>query len=95
MKKKIVFLFSAMIHAGQGAHQINNFLSELNLPCPSTSTLKSRENEIGVHFEQLARQSMDEALEEEARTGEDLAVAADVGWQERGSGHAYNSLTGK
>ena len=87
-----------MIHAGQGEEQINNFLSELNLPTPSSSTLKQREEEVGAFFEKIAKKSMNEALAEEVdmdnSAGSGISVAADVGWQKRGAGRAYNSLTG-
>lgn len=54
-----------MIHAGVGERQINSILSELNIPPVSHCMLDSRRKEIGKAVEEVADNSMFEAIQEE------------------------------
>ena len=54
-----------MDHIGIGATQLNNLLSELNLPTIHHKTLKNRDREIGPAIETVANNSMNSALAEE------------------------------
>lgn len=54
-----------MLHIGIGATQLNNLLSVLNLPLISQSSLKEREREIGPAIEEVGRQAISQALDEE------------------------------
>ncbi|XP_077991796.1 uncharacterized protein LOC144446003 [Glandiceps talaboti] len=94
-----------MIHAGIGERQLNSLLSSLNIPPVNHRTLKKREREIGKVIEEIAVTSTTSALIEEEsataksderiRRAEDgVSASVDGGWQTRGSGRAYNSLSG-
>ncbi|CAC5412103.1 unnamed protein product [Mytilus coruscus] len=73
---------------------------ELNIPTVSHSMLDERQKEIGGLIENVAEESIREwmtkeiALTNECDGTDDLTVSVDAGWQTRGSGRAYNSLTG-
>ncbi|XP_063433536.1 uncharacterized protein LOC134715345 isoform X2 [Mytilus trossulus] len=89
-----------MIHVGLGEQQVNGILAELNIPTVSHSMLDERQREIGGVIEHVAEESINEwmakevALNNECDGTDDLTVSVDAGWQTRGSGRAYNSLTG-
>ncbi|CAG2218097.1 unnamed protein product [Mytilus edulis] len=65
----------AAIHIGLGEHQLNAFLSILNMPTVSHKMFDQRSKRCGGD--------------------ENITVCVDAGWQKRGSGRAYDSLTGK
>nr|XP_034302841.1 uncharacterized protein LOC105322827 isoform X10 [Crassostrea gigas] len=58
---------SAMYHTGIGPTQVNNFLSTLNLPSINVKTLRRRCEEIGEELENLAENSVKDALKEEVK----------------------------
>ncbi|VDH96628.1 Hypothetical predicted protein [Mytilus galloprovincialis] len=55
----------AYVDAGMGPVQTVNFITALNLPTVSITTLKSREREIGKTLEEYAKWSCQKALEKE------------------------------
>lgn len=57
----------AMYHTGIGPTQVNNFLSTLNLPSINVKTLRRRCEEIGEELENLAENSVKDALKEEVK----------------------------
>ncbi|CAC5382430.1 unnamed protein product [Mytilus coruscus] len=87
-----------MIHAGLGYAQIRNFLTECNLPVMSKSCFQKHEKKIGKIFVAAAEESCKNAQQLEKEISADkeleLEVSFDAGWQKRGSGFNYNSLTG-
>ncbi|XP_062603897.1 uncharacterized protein LOC134265692 isoform X2 [Saccostrea cucullata] len=97
-------LAAAMINAGIGEQQVNNILAELNLPTIHHKTLKEREREVGHIIEDIAEQSCNSAIQAEILCSEsgdasnpsdvDIGVSSDGGWQKRGTGRNYNSLSG-
>nr|XP_022290026.1 uncharacterized protein LOC111101728 [Crassostrea virginica] len=93
-------LAAGMIHTGIGPAQVNGLLTALNIPPVSTRTLQARQNETGLAVESVAEESMQECLEEEIQEtvrnegNEDLTVSVDAGWQKRGSGRSFDSLSG-
>ena len=65
--------------------------------------LKRREREIGSCVEELEKELYEEAIEEEGRLSHkpstdvnfiSVHASADAGWQKRGSGRSYSSLSG-
>nr|XP_022341895.1 uncharacterized protein LOC111135807 isoform X1 [Crassostrea virginica] len=90
-------LGAALLFCGQGETTINNFLACLNIPTVSPVTFKRREREVGSVFEAIANESCNEALSEEKNKSQDpnnYSVSFDAGWQTRGSGRNYASLSG-
>ncbi|XP_070542849.1 uncharacterized protein [Ptychodera flava] len=96
---------TAMLHVGIGETQLNSLLGILNIPGITHRSLKEREREAGSAVSRVARKSCKRALHEEVEatvhkkrkcdSSEVLLCASyDAGWQKRGSGRAYNSLTG-
>ncbi|XP_076102353.1 uncharacterized protein LOC143071724 isoform X2 [Mytilus galloprovincialis] len=93
-----------MIHAGIGETQLNNLLAAMNLHCINSKTLKDREIEIGEVMECSAEASerkflLEEAVEaislnEDSQQQEGIHASTDTCWQKKGSGRAYNSLSG-
>ncbi|XP_062588873.1 uncharacterized protein LOC134250528, partial [Saccostrea cucullata] len=94
-----VKLASATVNAGIGERQLNTLLSDLNIPPVSHTTLLARQRDVGIAFREMAKESTEKALQEEInltkrKTGsEDLTVSVDAGWQKRGSGRSYDSLS--
>ncbi|CAG2205332.1 unnamed protein product [Mytilus edulis] len=90
----------AAIHIGLGEHQLNAFLSILNMPTVSHKMFDQRSKEVGEVLESLAEESMvewtekEKTLTKECGGDESITVCVDAGWQKRGSGRAYDSLTG-
>ncbi|XP_071168369.1 uncharacterized protein [Mytilus edulis] len=90
----------AAIHIGLGEHQLNAFLSILNMPTVSHKMFDQRSKEVGEVLESLAEESMvewtekEKTLTKECGGDENITVCVDAGWQKRGSGRAYDSLTG-
>ncbi|XP_069102468.1 uncharacterized protein [Argopecten irradians] len=93
-------LATGMLHTGIGATQVNSILTSLNIPAVSHAMLDRRQRETGSALEVLAKESAEEWREQEKRltseiTGEDsIEVSVDAGWQKRGSGRSYDSLSG-
>ncbi|CAG2217615.1 unnamed protein product [Mytilus edulis] len=93
-------LATASIHTGLGERQVNGFLSTLNIPPVSHRMFDERQKEIGTVLEEIAEKSMKEwtekekSMTKECSGNEDITVAVDAGWQKRGSGRSYDSLTG-
>lgn len=91
-------LGAAMLFCGIGETTINSLLGALNLPSVTKTTLKKREREAGIAFEEVAYESCCEALLEEksrcASPDSVETVSFDAGWQTRGSGRNYASHTG-
>ncbi|XP_023932628.1 uncharacterized protein LOC106177003 [Lingula anatina] len=90
-----------MIHAGVGHSQLQSIFSTLNFPPLGHNIVKRSEREIGIAIEEVAQSSTDSATQEEmhllnaANTAEPkLEVSVDGGWQTRGSGRNYGSLSG-
>ncbi|XP_062618735.1 uncharacterized protein LOC134280339 [Saccostrea cucullata] len=78
-----------------GETHVHSLLAALNIPSVSQITLKNRGREVGQQFGQLAGETCNESLQEEMRLSEgSLAGISDGAWQKRGTGRAYNSLTG-
>ena len=83
-----------------GPTHVQGFLSSLEIPSPTVSTIKRREREMLDAIENVAEVSCNQAIEEEKRlsTGDDGKISGhvkyDMGWQKRGSGRSYNSSTG-
>lgn len=85
-----------MIHAGVGADQINTILASLNIPPVSYQTIADQQTEAGKVIEEVAMSSTNEWLQEEVRLSQNkmIDVSVDAGWQKRGSGKSYDSLSG-
>lgn len=93
-------LATGMMHSGIGPSQVNALLSSLNIPTVSTRTLQNRQNELGTVMEKVAEDTKRSSLHEEIQAtleseGTDgLTVSVDAGWQKRGSGRSFDSLSG-
>ena len=85
-----------MINAGLGPSQVNTLMADMNIPPVCPKTLKRREREVGPAIESLAKRSCKRALEAEVKLSEGNGIRGsyDMGWQKRGAGKAYNSLSG-
>ena len=97
-----------MIDSGLGETHVTKFLSSLGIKPLHHRVLKTREMEIGVQIERVAKESSKGALFEEAsltclekaqrehnlNSQIDIDVSYDAGWQRRGSGKSYSSLSG-
>ena len=86
-----------MINAGMGPSHVSTFLSGCNLPSISPSTLRKKQKELAPVIIQTAETSCHEAREEEKEASEvnEFEVSFDAGWQKRGSGWSFSSLTGR
>lgn len=91
-----------------GLGGINLILSALDLPTFTSPTYKRYERFVGQFIENLAKECCKKNIELEkkatiAATGQQenpseplgLKAGIDAGWQKRGTGHNYNSLSGK
>lgn len=90
-------LGAAVVFCGLGEMTVNNFLAALNIPTVTSVTFKRREREVGSIFEAVANETCNEALAEEKKRSQDaekFSVSFDAGWQTRGSGRNYASLSG-
>uniref|UniRef100_A0A8W8NYC9 Exonuclease domain-containing protein n=1 Tax=Magallana gigas TaxID=29159 RepID=A0A8W8NYC9_MAGGI len=93
-------LANALIHAGVGVSQMNSILAALNIPQVQHKLVSKRQTEVGQAVEVVANSSVLECLEEECNATEketgskDICVSVDAGWQKRGSGKAYDSMSG-
>lgn len=54
-----------MIHTGMNASQVNNFLAAINKPPVSEKVITNRKEEAGLSVEEIAKESMQEAISEE------------------------------
>ncbi|XP_062605184.1 uncharacterized protein LOC134266976 [Saccostrea cucullata] len=91
-------LGTAILFCGIGETVVNTLLCALDLPSVSPTTLKKREREAGIALEAVADDTCQDALREEKDRCENSdraeAVSFEAGWQTRGSGRNYASLTG-
>lgn len=89
---------SQHVHSGIAVRQLNSLLSELNIPTVYYKTINVRLKETGKIVEKVAKESTDEPLQNEVKAVEQtngkFVVAVDAGWQKRGSGRSYDSLSG-
>ena len=95
-----------MIDSGLGETHVTKFLSSLGIKPLHHRALKTREMEIGVQIERVAKESCRTALFEEAsltcpekawrehnlNSQIDIDVSYDAGWQRLGSGKSYSRL---
>ncbi|XP_062601452.1 uncharacterized protein LOC134263157 [Saccostrea cucullata] len=85
----------ALVHAGIGEAAISRIFATLNIPCISPKSLKKQERKAGSAIEKIANESCDNALAQEAeQSSNGLVLSYDAGWQKRGSGRNYSSLSG-
>ncbi|XP_062617807.1 uncharacterized protein LOC134279410 isoform X3 [Saccostrea cucullata] len=88
-------LAAAMINEGLGETQVNGLLASLNIPTITQKSLKEREREVGNQLDLMAEESCRQHLRREIEMSEgNLSASFDGAWQKRGTGRAYNSLTG-
>lgn len=90
-------LGAALLFCGLRETAINNLFAAINLPYIPATTLKRRERETGIVFESVADMTCDDAIAEEKRrceNEEQYTASFDAGWQTRGSGKNYASLSG-
>lgn len=74
---------------------VNASLACSNIPGISPKSLKAREREVGRKIEDIGYYSCEEyaAKEIEFCNDEEIEVSFDAGWQKRGSGRSYSSLS--
>ncbi|CAC5378289.1 unnamed protein product [Mytilus coruscus] len=95
-----VKLATASINAGLGERQVNTLLSGLNIPPVSHCMMSARQKDVGVALQEVAKETVDQVLCEEIeltkknKDQDSITAAVDAGWQMRGSGRSYNSLSG-
>lgn len=89
-----IFL-SGMINSGMGPSHVNTFLTACNIPPINHKTIAKKENIIGQIIEEEANKSCARSLEEEIQSSKTLECSYDAGWQTRGTGWNYNSISGK
>uniref|UniRef100_A0ABD2X077 Mutator-like transposase domain-containing protein n=1 Tax=Trichogramma kaykai TaxID=54128 RepID=A0ABD2X077_9HYME len=97
------------VDAGIGETQLNALLTSMNIEPVSSSLLKRYERKVGKCIEKAAIESCSQSLEEEISLTENandivldnnvpgmsgLTFSFDAGWQKRGTGRSYNSLSG-
>nr|XP_034322437.1 uncharacterized protein LOC109617730 [Crassostrea gigas] len=93
-------LATGMIHTGIGPAQINGLLTTLNIPAISSKTIQKRQMETGSAIEKVAEDTIQNVLQDEIQAtaenegAEELTVSVDAGWQKRGSGRSFDSLSG-
>lgn len=54
-----------MIHTGMNASQVKLFLAAINIPPVSGKVITNRMKEAGLSVEEIAKESMQEAISEE------------------------------
>lgn len=54
-----------MIHTGMNASQVKFFLAAINIPPVSGTVITNRMKEAGLSVEEIAKESMQEAISEE------------------------------
>ncbi|XP_078315372.1 uncharacterized protein LOC111116349 [Crassostrea virginica] len=85
----------ALLHAGIGEAIFASILAIMNIPCMTSGNMKKVERRAGSAIENLAKETCDVILKDEAEKSSDsLSLSYDAGWQKRGSGKNYNSLSG-
>ncbi|XP_074611940.1 uncharacterized protein LOC141866350 [Acropora palmata] len=94
------------INAGIGATGMNVFLTSLNIPWLSKRAYRFREEEAIEGILHVTKETCTEAISREVeavvesnptettRNKAEINASFDAGWQKRGSGRAYNSLSG-
>ncbi|XP_070577204.1 uncharacterized protein [Ptychodera flava] len=87
---------TGMITAGIGERHLNQMLSSISVPTIHHKTLKRKEREVGESILKVANQSCKQAISDEmcASKKPRIDVSYDGGWQKRGSGREYKSLSG-
>lgn len=88
-----IFL-SGMINSGMGPRHVNTFLTACDIPPINHKTIAKKENIIGQVIEEEAKKSCARSLEEEIQSSNTLECSYDAGWQTRGTGWNYNSISG-
>ncbi|KAK3090923.1 hypothetical protein FSP39_015740 [Pinctada imbricata] len=89
-------LAAGMVNGGFGESHVNSLLAALNIPGICRKSLKDREREIATELVNMAQESCNQSLKDEVeKSSGDLSASFDGAWQKRGTGRAYNSLTGK
>ena len=83
-----------MIHSGIGETALRKLMTAIKVPAAAASTLKAREREIGLRFEEVAKESCKVALQNEVDTSTDIVISVDAGWQCADSRRNYNSKSG-
>ena len=68
---------SGMLHAGIGASHVNMFLTTMNIPCPTRTTSKKREREVGMILETAAKRSCTIALRNECARARTSPIIVD------------------
>lgn len=89
-----IFL-SGMINSGMGPRHVNTFLTACDIPPINHKTIAKKENIIGQVIEEEAKKSCARSLEEEIQSSNTLECSYDAGWQTRGTGWNYTSISGK
>ncbi|XP_070549492.1 uncharacterized protein [Ptychodera flava] len=87
---------TGMITAGIGERHLNQMLSSISVPTIHHKTSKRKEREVGESILKVANQSCKQATSDEmcASKKPRIDVSYDGGWQKRGSGREYKSLSG-
>ncbi|XP_070561114.1 uncharacterized protein [Ptychodera flava] len=87
---------TGMIHAGIGERHVNSLFSSISLPTIHEKTLKRKERAAGEAITKVAKRSCEHALRGEISNSKKarIDVSFDGGWQKRGSGRDYKSLSG-
>ncbi|XP_077987622.1 uncharacterized protein LOC144442215 [Glandiceps talaboti] len=87
---------TGMINAGIGETHVNTMFSSMSLPTMHNRTLKRKEKLAGEAITHVAKRSCQQALRDEVMSSKKpwIDVSYDGGWQKRGSGRDYKSLSG-
>lgn len=83
-----------MIHVGMGPTHLVNFLGQCNIPPPSEPSIRKHAAKVGKAITDVALESCRAAQVEEKQTSDTLQASFDGGWQKRGTGWNYNSISG-
>lgn len=82
-----------MIHVGMGPTHLVNFLGQCNIPPPSEPSIRKHAAKVGKAITDVALESCRAAQVEEKQTSDTLQASFDGGWQKRGTGWNYNSIS--
>ena len=86
---------AAMLHSGIGPTKLMDLLSVMNIPPPSTKTIKKRERDVGPVIESVAKKNcLQNVSIARTKHPDGVSAKADAGWQKRSSGRTYNSMSG-
>ncbi|XP_062599938.1 uncharacterized protein LOC134261526 [Saccostrea cucullata] len=89
-----IFFLSGMINSGMGPSHVNSFLTACDIPPIDHKTIAKKENIIGDIIEKEAQKSCTRSLQKEVQMSDTLECSYDAGWQTRGAGWNYNSISG-